>query len=148
MGETCDYSGGEYREFEEEQFLPGLLLQVQLGNVRGIEQLPPVVVLLVDRFSQAGSTGYHDDNTWHRHSRLSADDWEWCDRDGVRQAGSQIAFLLRAEQFPPQLRLRTEERYTLVINMRDASASTLIRKSTSTDGMPCPRSSGETVACR
>jgi hypothetical protein len=148
LGESLDYNQGEFRHFEWERFFPGLLDQVQCGEIRSRENLPAVVALLVDRFSRIGEARWHDNTGYFPHSRLASTGWDWCDLAQVKAAAQGVAFLLQREHFPSQLTWRTNEKYALVVNPPPGTAAqSLIRKSPVPSVNRLKTSSGHTELC-
>lgn len=129
LNETLNYAQDDYWDFDVERFFPDLLHRIQLGEVRKLEQLPPIIATLVDRFARDQNTLFRENNRICLHSHLWNEDWDWCDLAKVTAAGDRTAFLLGMEQFPQYLCLYTDERYALVLNApQGVSASELIRK--------------------
>ncbi len=148
LNETLDYEQGWYWDFDVERFFPGLHRRVQLGRVKKLEQLPPIIAVLVDKFARERYAPLHDNNKYHRHSRLRSDGWDWCDLAEAKNADNRTAFLLREEHFPEQIGWKTHERYALVLNVSpETSASTLIHKSSSPYIGARTNSSGKVIPC-
>jgi hypothetical protein len=129
LNETLNYAQDDYWDFDVERFFPGLHRRIQLGEVRKLEELPPIIATLVDRFGCDQNIVLRENHRIFLHSQLRNEGWDWCDLATVTAAGDRTAFLLRMEQLPQYLGLYTNERYVLVLNApQGIDPSALIRK--------------------
>jgi len=148
LGETLDYEQGGYWDFDVERFFPGLHRRVLFGKVKKLEQLPPIIAVLVDKFARKRRTPLRDSDNYYPHSRLPSDGWDWCDLAQVKSADDRTAFLLRKAHFPQHLGWSTRERYALVLNVSpETIASKLIDKAYPPHIDARTNSSGTVIAC-
>ncbi|WP_176053205.1 hypothetical protein [Paraburkholderia caribensis] len=126
LNETLNYEQDDFWDFDVERFFPGLHRRIQLGEVRKLEELPPIIATLVDRFTRVQGIPLRANNRIHLHSYLSDEAWDWFDLPQVKAGGNKTAYLLRKEHFSIYLSAHTNERYALVLNAPQGRSSSAL----------------------